>query len=152
MAKGKLKEYIKECFVAFIIVLIFYLIFWPTKINGMSMEPTLYEGERIIVSRVLLLIKPIRQGDIVVCKIEFNGKPTNIVKRVVATPGDIVSVINDEIFINDTAKEGFLLKEGQYFIIGDNTAESYDSRNVGAIERQKFIGKVVLRLFPFTLF
>ena len=92
--------------------------FWPIKrfkVNGNSMKPNFSEGQYLVV---FSWFKNLKMGDVVVL-----GKPrqgTKIVKRI--------------------AK----IKNGQYFVIGDNLNESLDSRSFGWVKKEAILGKVIL--------
>ena len=124
------------------------------EVEGSSMEPTYYEGNRLTYVRTAKF-KGYNHGDVVV--IDLDGKNT-ILKRIIGIPGDNVRLVNGKVYVNeeevsypsegqtfegDNGKE-FTLDEKDYFVLGDNRELSLDSRysNIGLINLEQIIGKV----------
>ena len=87
----------------------------------------------------------------------------NVIKRVIGMPGETVSIINNTVYINGVALRGgygyapgadnvWILREDEYFILGDNRSSSIDSRSYGAVGSDKIRGKIVFQLFPYSKF
>ncbi|MBN9398777.1 MAG: signal peptidase I ['Candidatus Kapabacteria' thiocyanatum] len=128
-----------------------------------SMERTLLAGDYIVVSKLAYTIGSVERGDVIV----FRGPDTTgpdddrpLIKRVVAVGGDSLVLTPNEIFVNDMrlptpplsaapgpvsiADSGILrlrIPEGRLFVIGDNRANSYDSRYWGLLDSTRIIGK-----------
>ena len=155
------------CLSAFARVFIFQTYFIPSA----SMEPTLLIGDRIIVDKLSVTFGSVNTGDIIVFKAppavatECGDSVSDLVKRVVAVPGDRVSSKGDTILINGVAlKENWPHNEplgarvidkqrvpaNSYFVIGDNHPNSCDSRYWGYVPRKNIIGKVFVRIWPFS--
>jgi len=142
-----------------IIVLVAFALCWPLKIRGISMEPTLYSGDRVCISRVTALLGWIERGDLIVCKIEENGYTEDIIKRVVGLPGEEIVIAEGVVYVNGAAlaepyangvTAGALsvtLAQGEYFVMGDSRETSVDSRALGAVSVS---GKVLFRFYPFS--
>jgi signal peptidase I len=147
------------------LVILFTFFFRIIGVDGASMEPTLYNNDKVIVTN--LLYTP-RQGDIVVFRKEsFLDEP--IVKRVIATEGQTVDinfithevrvdgVLLDEPYVKaPTTRPGdvefpVVVPEGYVFVLGDNRNNSADSRfsSVGMIDVRYILGHVIYRLYPF---
>ena len=157
-----IKELIPYVVIILIVVLIRTFIITPVRVNGVSMEETLHDGE------ILLLEKcdtNYDRFDIVVVK--YNKE--KLVKRVIGLPGDMVEYKNNILYINgekidevftDEITDDFSLKklgydiipEGYYFVVGDNRDDSLDSRYLGLFKKDSIEGKVVFRIFPFNKF
>ncbi|MBO7293604.1 MAG: signal peptidase I [Clostridia bacterium] len=148
-----------------------------TVVSGSSMDPTLKHGERLLISNLLYTPKA---GDIVVLQVEeeianrhsslYKNEP--IIKRVVATEGQTVSIVNGTVYIDgealteeykrvpgpyDRADERanmapVTISEGHIFVMGDNRGSSLDSRWFGEVDERTVIGKVILRFYPFSAF
>ena len=113
-----------------------------------SMEPYLISGDLVFI--VNPRIKKIKQNSIIVVD---NDKKGEIIKRVVGMPGDIVFNRNDSLLLlnhplseknqNVTYQEFTYIPKGCYYILGDNTKVSYDSRSFGLINRNKIVGIVL---------
>lgn len=153
------------CCTVAIIILIFTFVAKDARVNGPSMNPTLTDGDFLVLSSFFYTPK---QGDIVACNSESLGKV--IIKRIVATGGQKVTIdfsagkvyVDGEEFLVDgiqnitTLHYGWditdvTVPDGKYFVLGDNRQVSNDSRNptVGFIDREDILGKAVIRLYPF---
>lgn len=125
-------------------------------VSGRSMEPTLADGQRVLVLRVL---SGVQRGDLVVFK-NPDAPEDLLVKRVVALPREEVRARTGQLLVGDyVVDEPYVLPgtsvgdlaasrvpDGCYYLLGDNRAESADSRAFGAVDRRLFVGKVVLSL------
>lgn len=145
--------------IAFVLVLVFGM---RVSIIGVSMEPTLTHGQEILVNRMsYLLFKP-DCGDVVVFRPNGNEKSHYYVKRVIATPGETVQIINGQVYVNDKvmqeyqfdrievpglAETPYLLAENEFFVMGDNRNNSEDSRsgNIGAVNKDDIVGRAWFR-------
>jgi signal peptidase I len=142
----------------------FQTFYIPSK----SMLPTLKVGDRIIVNKLAVSLGTIHIGDIVVFKAppkENCGEPvTDLVKRVIGTPGDVLTSQGNTIYVNGTALDetwphteplgqpigNVTVPAGQYFMMGDNHADSCDSRMWGTVPRSDIIGKAFVRIWPLS--
>ena len=128
-----------------------------TTVIGDSMEPTLVNGQEIMINRLVYNIFTPGQGDVIVFKPNGNENAHTYVKRVVAVPGDTVRIKNGELFVNDEPTDFFSdniadagiavldikVGEDEYFVMGDNPNSSDDSRNanIGNVKLDTIIGK-----------
>ena len=147
--------------VAAVAVLIATLILPVLQIEGTSMEPTLTNGD------IVLLTKTTRfdRGDL--CGFTWNNKL--LVKRVIGLPGDWIEIDTDgSIYLNgDKLEENYVENKAlgecdldfpfqvpleQYFVVGDMRESSIDSRNslIGCIQKDQIVGKVFFRIWPFN--
>ncbi len=147
-----------EFFEAAVIVLILYYVIFPVKITGESMHPTLENNDRVLMSRAAAMLNLYDTGDIVVLNYNDGTKNIKIVKRVAAKSGDKISIKDGRLYINDMLKENYdcktenteyILSNGEYFVLGDNSYKSTDSRAFGAVKKEDIKGLVVLRFYPF---
>jgi signal peptidase I len=135
-----------------------------TEVRQRSMETTLLQNDRVLVSKVDYRFGAPHPGDIVV----FNPTiDTQIpyVKRVVAVGGETVELRDGQLYINGKArvfpeargltqpqspevKYPLRIPEGQFFALGDNRQFSSDSRTFGPQPYNRIIGKVILRFWP----
>ena len=153
-------------------MLVRVFLFTPFKVEGISMEPTLHNQDRILVS------KPIKErkygrGDIVI----INGKKNErYIKRIIGIAGDKIEVKNEKLYVNDTLQteeylneyrkkaldqgnkwigdfKPVLVPENEYFVMGDNRVYSMDSRNgLGLIKQDQVIGETRYVYYPFSEF
>ena len=158
--------------VAIIVAFAFVLCFgMQVKVIGDSMEPTAYNGQTVLINKVIFKIFGPSKDDVVVFLPNGNANSHFYVKRVVAVPGDKVQIIDGKLYINgevaaeDEAKYDKMedagiaaneikLGSGEYFVLGDNRNYSFDSREeaVGNINRKDIIGRTWLRVYPFSDF
>lgn len=114
-------------------------------VDGISMEPTYHNRDFLIYDKN---IQNIKKNDIVI----FKYNKQSYVKRVHGLPGDTISYNNGNIYINGIAYLGlkcekctnkeFKLEEDQYYVLGDNTYISKDSRIMGNIDLKTIYGKI----------
>lgn len=137
-----------------------------TIVYGQSMEPNLYEKQRLIIDKVSYRFHPPQRNDIVVLKVP--GMEEMLVKRIIGLPGETVEVRRGVVYVNDEPLPepfphdlGFqsmpLVTLGplSYFVMGDNRDNSNDSRAFGPVKREHILGRVWLRYWPledFTAF
>jgi signal peptidase I len=146
------------------IVLVFYVFFTSVAVDGSSMAPTLHDGDRILVTHG----NPSPQrGDIVVTEVDEGGTRVELVKRVVALPGDTVEVLSDVAYVNGSPEPargqrinaGFTVSRpritvpaGYIYVMGDNRPDSEDSRYLGPIPITRIMGKAVFVFSPIYRF
>ena len=146
-------------------------------VKGSSMEPNFNHGDLVFINKLSTSVGSPDYGDVVICKLEEGSGYENIIKRVIGLPGDEIDIVENEddedvydLYVNgEYIEEDFLgepmmtdgnieypfeVPENSYFVMGDNRNESLDSRreSVGAIHKDDLMGKVVLRLYPFSDF
>lgn len=154
------REFVETIFLALVIFVGIRLVVQNFKIEGSSMEPTLHSGQYLLVNKLAYRSSGESQrGDIVVFESWNSGK--DFIKRVVGVPGETVEVRDSSVWINgERLDEGYLdqitsgnvppivLGEDEYFVMGDNRGNSSDSRNHGALKRDKIIGKAWMTYWP----
>lgn len=134
-------------------------LFSAVRIAGSSMEDTLLSGDVVLVTR---WDAPTR-GSIMQCS--FPGRSGSYVKRVIGLPGDVVEFRDGQLIVNnnpiaepyvssETEDMNISLSADEYFVLGDNRAESYDSRaeDMGCIHSEQFLGRVRWILWPINRF
>ncbi len=142
--------------IAFMFVYLFGI---RTSVIGYSMEPTLYNGQEVLIDRFAYNISQPKQGDVVIFRPNGNENVHYYVKRIVGCPGDTVLIRDGLIFVNGDiyddqgifdkiedggiAEAGVSLEEDEYFVLGDNRNNSEDSRssNVGVVRKEYISGK-----------
>lgn len=131
-----------------------------TRIESFSMEPTLFEEQRLVIEKVTYRLRPPERGEIVVIRPQ-DGGTIPLIKRVVGLPGEIVAVHDDQVFIDGKPLEepylrvvthGFYpittIPDDAIFVMGDNRDRSRDSRMFGPVSLDDLIGRALLRYWP----
>ncbi len=131
------------------------------KIEGMSMEPNLHNGQFLLVNKLAYLgsSEP-QRGDVVVFDADQWTPDKDFIKRIVGVPGERIEIRDDGVFINGVrleepyldqtmyGHEDLELGPGEYYVMGDNRSNSSDSRNHGPLDREAIIGKAWLVYYP----
>ena len=133
------------------------------RVAGTSMRDTLQGGDLALVTRLDRVRRDPRRGDVVECR--FPDRADTYVKRIIGLPGDEVVFANGQLTVNaspvsepylSTPTDDFAISlgEDEYLALGDNRAESYDSRmaDMGPIGRADILGRVRWILFPLSRF
>ncbi len=157
-------------FIALIaVVAVKYFLVQPFIVNGASMEPSFYDGDYLLVDELSYHFEHPSRGDVVVFKAPQDPSIFYI-KRIIGLPGERVEIQDSSVKIYSPGdpngfelKEPYIqdgirndwkgniivtLKQGQYFVLGDNRINSYDSRFWGPVDQNLIIGIVKLRLWP----
>ena len=136
------------------------------NIEGHSMEPSLHDQELILVDKWTYLFHPPSRGDVIV----FVAPPQpsqDYIKRVIGIPGDVITINNTTVIVDGvTLKETYVdpsnngptiedrtihnlvVPPGDYFVLGDNRANSSDSRVWGFVPKQNIIGRAAIVYWP----
>lgn len=155
-----------------VVILLTYLIIHfvgqRTVVDGRSMNPTLNDGDNLIVEKITYRFRDPERFDIIVFPYDDSHY---YIKRIIGLPGETVQIdlegniyINGEILEEDYGKETILdpgravqpvtLGDDEYFVLGDNRNNSKDGRNelVGNIKRDDIIGRAWVRIWPLSDF
>lgn len=131
------------------------------RVESISMEPNLYAGDFVLVNKAVYFFDKLPQrGDVIVFRYPLNPDTTPYIKRVIGLPGDQIRVdlgkvyVNDEQIIEPYIAEGtgrggiWTVPDGQLFVMGDNRANSSDSRTWGYVPMENVIGRAELIYWP----
>ncbi|ASK60839.1 signal peptidase I [Virgibacillus phasianinus] len=175
MQKINYRRFIPVVFFAIVAALIFKnFLFASYVVDGESMEPTLYDGNLMMVNKVVYDLQDINRLDVIVF---HANEREDYVKRVIGLPGDEITYKDEKLYVNgEYVEEEFLedlqkesdvepytndftleevtgkttVPEGKLFVMGDNRPESLDSRSFGFISEKQLVGKVGIKYWPIT--
>ena len=138
-------------------------IFEPVQCIGISMYPTLVGGEGMFTEKLTYTVSAPQRDDIIICRYPYHTE--KCVKRVIAVPGDRISISDGAIYLNGEKLDesaywdGYIensempevtVPERSLFVMGDNRNNSGDSRHVGFIPYWQVKGKVRAVMTPFS--
>ncbi len=138
-------------------------IFEPVQCIGISMYPTLVGGEGMFTEKLTYTVSAPQRDDIIICRYPYHTE--KCVKRVIAVPGDRISISDGAIYLNgerldesaywdgyieDSDMPEVTVPERSLFVVGDNRNHSGDSRHVGFIPYCQVKGKVRAVMTPFS--
>ncbi len=169
--REKWHDWIKPLLIAAVLaIFIRTFIFGPYKIPTGSMRPNLLEGDRIFVDKLTYRFREPNRGEIVVFKYPLDRKK-DFVKRLAGFGGETLEIQDGQLLVNgeklqtpsviaerfyynrddwDFGKHGqaILIPKDHLFVLGDNSAQSSDSRNWGFVPRKDVIGRAVVIWWP----
>jgi len=145
--------------------LIRHFLVQPFIVDGQSMQPTFQDQEYILVDKLSYRFREPNRGDVIVFH-PPGEQQENFIKRVIGLPGEQIDIQDGKIYVNgQLISETYTLEENsidldlnssisrslgdnEYYVLGDNRNHSKDSRELGAIERNRIIGRAWVVLFP----
>lgn len=153
------------------VILLAVILVWALLINGRlspqlvissSMEPTVMKGDRLLIYHDLGE-RELHRGDIVM--VDLMDRQLPLLKRLVALPGDYVVIVRNQVFVNEQPTTEQLaplglgrvrlswyleMNDDEYFVIGDNRGNSFDSVDIGPVSRDQITGIAVFRYMPLS--
>jgi len=130
------------------------------RVESISMQPTLYAGNFVLVNKLAYKLGKPGRGDVIVFLYPPDPKQVPYIKRVIGLPGDHVHIEDGKVFINgELLAEPYLgvvtihggdwqVPEGSLFVMGDNRNNSSDSRSWGMVPLENVIGKAMVVYWP----
>lgn len=165
---GVVWETVRYALVAAIIIIpVRTFIAQPFVVSGNSMYPTFHNSEYLIVNELAKYEGSYERGDVVILRYPLDPSKY-FIKRVIGLPGETVTITDGIVSVTSPAhptalvlKEPYVknpktdsssrtLSNDEYFVMGDNRAQSSDSRVWGPVPKNLMDGKALLRLFPFS--
>jgi signal peptidase I len=132
----------------------------PQQVSGLSMEPLIRSGEYVLINTFAYRIGPPRREEIVVFRHEGDAREI-FIKRVIGLPGDRIRIDRGRVYVNGTKLDEpyvqnaddrsfpeVTVPQSSVFVLGDNRANSEDSRVFGAVGDDRLIGRAVAGVWP----
>lgn len=165
------EDWLKPIGVAFLIFLFISIFFRIGEVDGESMYPTFSNGDKVIISKHHQELEVgdivvfeytenneqfyqeymLNNGDMYFASPSVAGEKH--IKRVIGVPGDEIVIKDNEVYVNgalqvtseemDIYDQNYILQEGEYFLVGDNYNNSYDSRMHGPVMIEDIYGKLI---------
>ncbi|MCA9901554.1 MAG: signal peptidase I [Ardenticatenaceae bacterium] len=148
-------------------LLLTFFIFWLVnsfvgryRIDGSSMNPTLENGQYLLINNFSYYLNEPNHGDIIVFK--HPNSDLNLIKRVIGVPGDHVEIRDRQVMVNGvllaetyiqaepTYTGDWTVPNGEFFVLGDNRNSSSDSHSWGFLPEANIIGKAVVVYWPIS--
>lgn len=154
---------------ASVFLVIYVFLFRPFQVNGQSMYPNFEDKQHVITDLISYRFNEPKRGDVIVFKAPPDPEK-DYIKRIIGIPGDIVSIKNGLVYVNNQLspensyldssvktyggsflKDGgeVIVPQGNYFVVGDNRPASSDSREWGFVEKSEIIGRSLFIYWPF---
>ena len=176
--KNELMEWVQAILITLVIFLIYNFFFATTTVYNTSMYPTLVEKDMLFMLKIgsveqgdivsfkseLTLSKEDYQSlNFLQRFMHKEGERKNLIKRIIAGPNDTIEIAEGVVIVNGSVlDESYIstattkdvplqtVPKGKYFVMGDNRNVSYDSREMGFVDEDDIIGKVIFRFLPFN--
>lgn len=148
-------------------LLLTFFIFWLVnsfvgryRIDGSSMNPTLQDGQYLLINNFSYYLNEPDHGDIIVFK--HPSSDLNLIKRVIGVPGDHVEIHDRQVMVNGvlltepyiqaepTYSGDWTVQSDEFFVLGDNRNSSSDSHSWGFLPEENIIGKAMVVYWPIT--
>lgn len=129
------------------------------RVDGFSMNPTLLDGEFVLVNRLAYRTGDMQRGDIIVFR-SVGASDLDLIKRIIGLPGDEVSIQNGQVLVNGQSlnepyiadapryQGNWVVPEGHLFVLGDNRNDSSDSHQWGLLPFDNIVGKAIFIYWP----
>lgn len=148
-------------------------VFQPYIVDGHSMEPTFHGNEFLLVDRLNYRFKEPQRGEIIIFHPQSAASDSSYqvsyIKRIIGLPGESIRIADGNVYINDKelnepylnglktitenpeyAQTEVKLGPDEYFVMGDNRSNSSDSRIIGPVKKDSFVGRAYIVLYPFA--
>jgi signal peptidase I len=161
-ALGSLRDVLETVILTVLIAAGIQMAVQSRLVEGSSMEPTLHNGQRLLINRLsyLSMTEP-QRGDIVVFRAWDQDE--DYIKRVIGAPGDEIEISGREVRVNGSVLDEpyldssidyghigpLVIAPDQFYVMGDNRGNSSDSRLHGPLDREQVIGKAWVSYWPF---
>ncbi|HOV05921.1 MAG TPA: signal peptidase I [Anaerolineaceae bacterium] len=134
-------------------------VFARVRVLNISMQPTLFEGDIVLVNKLAYKLGEMKTGDVVIFHDPYN-REEDFIKRLIGKPGDFVEVKNGDVYVNGELLEepytaadpmysgSWQVPEDAIFVLGDNRNQSSDSHSWGFVPLEDVVGKALVVYWP----
>ena len=148
------------------LLLVLFLVFFMRApiVSGLSMEPRIENGEHVLIDTLAFRLQPIRHGEIIAFRHDAST-PIVYLKRVIGLPGDRIRIVEGRVFRNGVPLDEPYVRfpdrrsfatvtvpPRSLYVLGDNRADSDDSRAWGFVPKAHVIGRAVMVVWPLQRF
>jgi len=152
-------EILQTLIMAIILYFLIDTVVGRVRVENISMQPTLHEGEFVLVNKLAYRLGDYQRGDIVVFHYPRNPEE-DYIKRIIGLPGDTVSVGNGQVSVNGQVLDepyiaappeytsSWTVPVGQLFVLGDNRNQSSDSHSWGFVPDANVVGRALIIYWP----
>jgi len=156
--RSLLRETLETVLLTLIIFLVLNTATGRFQVRGSSMEPTLHDGQYLVIGKLIYWVHPPERGDIIVFEPPTNPSD-DYIKRIVGLPGEQIEIQGGAVWVDGVVLEepytipgtysgAWNLGNGEYFVLGDNRNNSSDSHNWGVLPEENVVGKAWLCYWP----
>jgi len=158
-ARGFWRDLIETILMAVVLFLLLNAATSRVRVYNISMQPTLHEGNLLVVNKLAYKLGEPKHGDIIV--FHYQGTVTeDYIKRVIGLPGDVVKISGGVVRVNgQVITEPYIAElpgytgqwkvpEGEIFVLGDNRNHSSDSHDWGFVQQEWVVGKAIIIYWP----
>lgn len=157
--KSFLRDVLETLVLTLVIFLIVNTLTGRFQVRGSSMEPSLYDGQYVLVSKLSYRLGEPQRGDVIVF-LPPNGAEDDYIKRIIGLPGERVEIHDGAVWINGARLEepytsaplpysgSWVVGPGEYFVLGDNRPNSNDSHSWGMLPAENIVGRAWLCYWP----
>lgn len=158
-ARGFWRDLIETILMAVVLFLLLNAVTSRVRVYNISMQPTLFEGNLLVVNKLAYKLGEPKRGDIIV--FHYQGSVTeDYIKRVIGLPGDTITVGSGVVKVNGQALTEPYIAElpgytgswtvpvGELFVLGDNRNHSSDSHDWGFVQQEWVVGKALVVYWP----
>ncbi len=159
-----MRDFFRDIVITIILAVVIFFALQFTVGNfvviGSSMQPSFYQGERVIATKLAYKLHDPERGDVIIFR-PPQGMEEDLIKRIIGLPGDVVEVKDGVVYVNNQPLDEPYIKsppsynypteivpEGQYWVLGDNRNNSNDSHTGWTVPREDIIGKAWLIIWP----
>ncbi len=159
-----MKAFLREILITAVLAVVVFITIQATiqtfVVVGSSMEPSFWNGQRLIVSKAAYAFHQPEMGDVIVFQ-PPNGQHEDYIKRIIGLPGDTIEIKGGAVYVNGAKLSEPYIKdapnytlphqkvlENSYFVLGDNRDNSNDSHNGWMVPRKNIVGKAWLSIWP----